>query len=397
MKRGTKIFSLLDVSIIILITSVIMYFLGSVLIYRHLGGVNYSIVDTDGELQEFISAYDELNNKYYDNLDKSALIEGAIKGMYGVVDDPYTTYLDTNNSNVLNDSLNGEYQGIGIRILTSEENTKIIEVFKDSPAEKAGIKVDDIIVRINGMDAIGKTGDDIVEMIKSSDGKNTEITVLRDNEEYTYKVDIANLFVPAIETKLLTRNDKNVGYIRLSVFNDTADVQFEEALTTLENSKISALIIDLRSNSGGYLHVASNIAEMFLEKGKIIYSLEDKESKTDYKDKTSEKRTYPIGIIINNGSASASEILAAALKYSYGASLHGTTSFGKGKVQEKTDLTNGTSIKYTTAKWLTPAGDCIDEIGLEPDEEIPFNSDNYNETNIYSDNQVVYTLQHLVD
>ena len=397
MKKRVKIFTFLDVAIIIVVTSFIMYFLGSVLLYRHLGGVNYSIIDTDGKLQEFISAYNELSSKYYDDLDKNDLINGAIKGMYGVVDDPYTTYLDNNNANNLNDSLSGEYKGIGIRILTTNESTKIVEVFSDSPAEKAGLKVNDIIVNINGEDTKDKTGDDVAAMIKRGKDNVANIIVERDGIEKSFKIDVTNLFVPVVTAKLLTRNNKNVGYISLSVFNDTADVQFAEALQTLENSKINALIIDLRGNTGGYLHVAENIAEMFIEKGKIIYSLEDKSGKTDYKDKTGEKRTYPIGVIINNGSASASEILASALKYSYGAKLYGTKSYGKGKVQEKTDLSNGTSIKYTTAKWLTPAGDCIDGLGLEPDGIVEFKYENYDENDIYSDNQVLYTLENLVD
>lgn len=397
MKKRTKMFSFLDVSIIIIVTSFVMYFLGSVLIYRHLGGINYSILDSDGRLNEFISAYNELSSKYYGELDKNELIEGAIKGMYGVVDDPYTTYLDSNNSSNLNESLNGEYKGIGIRILAANEGIKVVEVFNDSPAEKAGLKVNDIIIKINGEDVSDKTADDVVAMIKSSSDNGADIVVLRNNEEKNFKITIESLFVPAVRAKLLSRNGKNVGYIELSVFNDTADVQFEDALTTLENSKIEALIIDLRGNTGGYLHVASNIAEMFLEKGKLIYSLEDKNSKTDYRDKTGDKRTYPMGIIINGGSASASEILAASLKYSYGATLFGEKSYGKGKVQEKADLSNGTSIKYTTAKWLTPNGDCIDEIGLIPDKEVTFNSQNYDENDIYSDNQVLYTLENLVD
>ena len=183
--------------------------------------------------------------------------------------------------------------------------------------------------------------------------------------------------------------------ISLSVFNDTADIQFEKAISILENSSIEYLIIDLRGNSGGYLEVAKNIAEMFIEKDRIIYSLESKTSKTDYKDKTNEKRNYKIAVIINRNSASASEILAAALKYSYGAVLVGETSYGKGKVQERASLSNGNTVKYTSALWLTPKGDCIDGIGLIPDYPVAFDVSKYDSKDIYTDSQILYALNNL--
>jgi len=398
MKNQNKLFSFLDVTLIIVITSVIMYFLGGLLIYRHLGGINYSLLGEDENLQEFISAYNNLIDNYYDSIDKESIIEGAIDGMYSKIDDPYTTYLDTNNTTYLNESLSGKYLGVGIKItITEDEQVEIVEVFEDSPAKKSGIQVGDIITTVNNEDITGKTTAEIANMIKSEENSKVKITVNRNNESLTFEMTIDNLMVPAVETKLLVQNNHNAGYIKLSVFNDTADTQFASALSSLENSGMESLIIDLRGNTGGYLEVAKNIAEMFIEKGKVIYSLESKNSKTTYKDKTSEKRNYKIAVLINKSSASASEILAAALKYSYGATLIGETSYGKGKVQEKTSLTNGTTVKYTTAKWLTPNDDCIDGIGLTPDEIVAFNEEAYNLADIYSDSQIFYALNYLVD
>ena len=393
--KKMRIFTLLDVAIIVIATSCIMCFLGGILIYRHLGGINYTLLSGDENLQEFISAYNDLTENYYNDLNKSELIEGAINGMYSKVSDPYTNYLDDVNTTSLNDTLNGKYHGIAIRIDTSEEIIRINEVFDDSPASKAGLLKGDIITHVNGENINGKSTNEIISMIKK-ENNTVSITINRNGEIRTYSLTTSDVLTPVVTSELLVKDNHKVGYIYLSVFNDTADTQFEKALSKLESSGLESLIIDLRDNTGGYLEVAKNIAEMFLEKDRIIYSLENKTSKTDYKDKTNEKRNYKISIIINNGSASASEILAAALKYSYGASLVGETSYGKGKVQEKSSLSSGNTVKYTSALWLTPKGDCIDGIGLIPDYPAAFDNDTYEKGNIYTDSQIVYALNNLV-
>lgn len=395
--KNDKIFSFLDIIIIVFVTSIIMYFLGAILVYRHLGGVNYSVLAKDEKLKEFISAYSELTEKYYDSLDKSKLIDGAINGMYSKVDDPYTNYMDSKTTTYLNESLSGKYRGIGIRMMVQKDGSCLItEVFDDSPAKNAGLLAGDIITKVNGEDVKNKSGNEIAGLIKKGDN-SVSVSVSRGQSSYEYNMDIKELLNPVVSSKLLEKNDHKVGYLGLAVFNDTADTQFETALSSLENSGMESLIIDLRDNTGGYLDVANNIAEIFIEKDKIIYSLENKNSKSDYRDKTNEKRNYKVYILLNKSSASASEILAAALKYSYGANLVGEQSYGKGKVQERASLTNGNTVKYTTAKWLTPNGDCIDGIGLSPDYPVAFDQSQYVTDDIYSDSQVLYILNNLVD
>lgn len=396
MKKRRKIFSLLDVSIIVVVTSVVMFLLGATLIYKHLGGVNFSLLDEDVNLQEFIGAYNNLLDNYYDSLDKGKLIDGAIEGMYTIVGDPYTTYLDQYSSDSLNDSLNGRYDGIGITLSKDESgNMTIYSVFDDSPSSRAGLKAGDIIVSINGEDIAGKDASYVANLIQNS--SSVSINYLRGTSENTVVVEVESLMVPAVSSMVISSSGVRIGYIRLFVFNDTADIQITNHLSKLESQGIDALILDLRDNSGGYLQIAENIAESFLEKGKVIYSLESKSGNEIAKDDTNEKRTYPIAVVINNNSASAAEILAAALKYSYGATLVGNTSYGKGKVQEKSSLTNGTTIKYTTALWLTPNGDCIDEVGLVPDIEVDMVFDGYDQENITTDIQVMTALKSLVD
>lgn len=398
MKKKKRIFSFSDVVVVVVFTSIIMCFLGGILIYKHLGGINYSLLGEDANLQEFISAYNNLTEKYYDTLDKSSLIDGAIDGMYSKVGDPYTTYLDSEGTDTLNSSLSGEYEGIGVKVGTSDsDNVIITTVYEDTPAQRSGILVGDIITRVNDEDVSTKTSTEIADAIKKSPNKRVTLSVLRGEEELSFTMNIEKLYVPLVSYEILKHDDSNVGYISLSVFNDTADTQFANALNKLENAGIDSLIIDVRSNTGGYLQVAKNIAEMFLEKGKTIYSLESKDSKDNYLDETNEKRSYELAVLINGSSASASEILASALKYSYGAILVGEKSYGKGKVQEKATLSDGTTVKYTTAKWLTPNGNCIDGIGLTPDVSASLDIDTYNSLDISTDSQVKSALHSLVD
>ena len=201
-----------------------------------------------------------------------------------------------------------------------------------------------------------------------SDENSLELT--RNGESYTVKVKSEIIEKNIIVGELMEENNKKIGYINISSFTKNVDKQFEKVLNNLEEQEMESLIIDLRYNSGGYLDKTQNIASLFLEKNKLIYSLESKDGLEKVYDKTGEHRSYPIVVIINGASASASEVLAGALKDSYGAILVGQKSYGKGKVQQTMDLEDGGLIKYTTAKWLRPNGICIDEIGLEPDYEV---------------------------
>lgn len=394
MKKRQKVFSFLEVSIIVFVSSVIMCFLGAALIYKHLGGVNFSLLDEDENLKEFIGAYNNLVDNYYAQLDKKELINGAIAGMYEITGDPYTTYLDPHSTDSLDDSLVGTYKGIGIE-MTQQEDGKVLitKVFNDTPAAKAGLQVGDLITKVGDRDfAIGNIKT-LTKLIVSGD--EVELTYIRGETEDKVKVSAVEMMKPAVESQLFSKNGKNVGYLKLEVFSDTADIQFGNELSKLESQGIDSLILDLRSNSGGYLQVAENIAEIFLEKGKVIYSLKNKNSTKSTKDETSEKRDYSIVVLMNNGSASASEILAAALKYSYGATLVGDTSYGKGKVQEKTNLSSGDGLKYTTAEWLTPQGNCIDGEGLTPDIKVSLDRENYNYLDVYTDTQFTKALEYL--
>lgn len=395
-KSDKKVFSFKDVSLIIVACSLIMCFLGATLVYKHLGGINFALLGNDDYLKEFISAYNGLVEKYYDSLDTKTLIDGAIKGMYATVGDPYTTYLDENSSSSLDDSLRGSYNGIGISVDSRDTSLglKVTDVYDDSPAFSKGIQVGDLILKINDVDTVGQDTTYLTDLIKK--GNQVKLAISRDGSTFEVSLKPSSIFVPVVTSQLIEKDGKKIGYLRLDIFNETADLQVSNHLNKLEKNGLDGLIFDLRDNTGGYLKVAQNIAEMFLEKGKTIYSLEGKESKETVQDSTNEKRNYSINVVVNKNSASASEILAGALKYSYGASLVGNTTFGKGKVQERASLSDGTTVKYTTAKWLTPAGTCVDGIGLAPNIEVDLNYDELDQENIYTDSQIITALNNLV-
>lgn len=366
--RKTK-FELWEVIAITLFSSLVMSFCTGYLVYRS----SYKrVVSGNGDeyLAELYKAYDEIKSNYYSTVDLGSLVDAGIKGMFSYLGDPYTTYLDKDETDSLSNSLSGTYQGIGIMISVNSNDNKIVisKVYDNTPAMSAGLQVGDVIVNVNDKDVTTMEYKDVTALIKSSN--EVKIVVDRDGNKIEYKLNTAKLNTPSVDEKIIDGNNGvKIGYLSISKFNETAYEQFNDKLNKIETSGIDSLIIDLRNNTGGYLSAATKISELFLEKGKTIYSLnEQTATKTTY-DETDEKRSYKVYILVNGNSASASEILAAALHDSYGAKLVGTTTYGKGKVQKTNKLSDGTMYKYTSAKWLTPNGICIDGVGLTPDIE----------------------------
>lgn len=369
--KNTK-FELWEVIAITLFSSLVMSFCTGYLVYKGYGCNKYN--GDDEYLANFYKSYEEIVDNYYSSVDKSALIDAGIKGMLNYLGDPYTTYLDKNGTDSLKESLSGTYEGIGVAItLNSEKEVVVSKVYENTPAEKAGVKEGDIILSINGESLEEKTTTDAVEIIKGLE--DIVLICRRDNESVEIKLNKATLNVPSVNTKIEEINNKKIGYMYVSKFNQTVYDQFVDALEKLEKDNIDGLVIDLRDNTGGYLAAATKMAKLFLENGKVIYSLNEKNGSTVTKDDTDEARTYPVYALVNGNTASASEILAAALRDSYGAKLVGSTTYGKGKVQKTSTLSDGTMYKYTSAKWLTPNGVCIDEVGLKPDIEIDASAD----------------------
>ena len=358
-------FSLGATIIIIVVTAIITSIATSLILYsgyKSKLGITYDKLSNDKDLREFLDVYSDITGDYYEKVDKKAMLKKAIEAMTEYLGDKYTTYMTEDEKRILENQLNGKYTGIGVLI---KENV-IKQVFDDSPAAKSGVQVGDKIIKVDGQSVTDKSASEIVNLIKSNEKQST-ITFLRAGKEIEKTIEFSSLDTPYVTYE---KFDGDIGYIYISSFSSTLGKQVKSALTALEKDNIDSLIIDLRDNTGGYLSAATDVASLFLDKGKIIYSLTDSKGDTVFKDQTHESKSYPIIVLINENTASAAEILAAALKDSYGAQLVGEKTYGKGKVQQTKKLEDGSMVKYTSAKWFTPKGVCVDEKGIEPDYKV---------------------------
>lgn len=350
-------------------------------------GKNYLAVTKD--LKKVVDTYYAIVDNYYGELDRDKLIDGAVEGMISSVGDTFTSYSDTDSTSSFDETINGSYEGIGCTVATLEDGTiSVIDMFENSPSYKAGLKVGDIILKVDGESYEGKNSNDISNYIKNSGKSKIVLTVKRDNEEKDISINLSKVEIPHVSGKVIEQDNKKIGYIKISLFASNSYKQFKNKLDELEKSNIDDLIIDVRDNSGGYLSSVTDICNLFLDKGKVIYQLEDSKGKVKKKDTTKEKRKYDIVVLINGGSASASEILASAIKESYGGDIVGTNSYGKGTVQQTKKLLDGSMIKYTTQKWLTPDGNSINEVGVTPTKVVELNEEYFNNPTTENDNQL---------
>ncbi len=385
--KNSKGFNLISVIIIICITSVVSAVTAGIIVTNNYN-LSYSDLSNDKELTDFIKAYSNIVNNYYEDVDKEKMLDSALNAMLNYLGDNYTTYLTDEQRKALEESLQGTYQGIGVEI---NKDRVITKVTKNGPAEAAGLQAGDKFMSIDGTKLNDTDGNAVGLLIRGTDKKAVDIVVDRNGEELTFNVKIGTIEEPAI---VYGMQENNIGYIQISKFSRPLTSQMENALKELEANGMEKLIIDLRNNTGGYLDSAETTASLFLKKGKLIYSLEDKNSKEDYYDQTETSRDYPIVVLINNNSASSAEILAAALKDSYGAVLVGQTSYGKGKVQQTYDMKDGSMAKFTSARWLRPTGDCIDKKGIKPDFEVAQTTQtDENGEEIIIDTQLVKALE----
>lgn len=377
--NGIQGFKLYEVIIITIITGILCSIATGFIFYKKYETsaiASYENLSNNKNVNEFLQVYASIIKEYYQDVNEEELVDSAINAMFSYLGDNYSEHLSKDETSSLLEQLAGEYQGIGVEIY---QDKIIYNVFDDSPAKEAGLQKGDKIIKVNNEDVSEKDNSYVATKIKNENDK-VEITVLRNNEEKKVTVKKDKLYIPSVTSKVIEEENKKIGYIDITTFSNTTSKQVKKALLSLENDNIDSLVIDVRNNAGGYLISAKEIANMFLEKEKIIYSLQEKDKTQTYKDTTSEKRDYPVVVLINEYSASASEILTSALKESYNATLVGKKSYGKGKVQQTLNLEDGSMAKYTTAKWLTPNGKCIDGVGITPDYEIDLDVDENNQT-----------------
>lgn len=361
--------------------------------------IDYNNIEISDELQNFIDNYNNILNNYYENLDEEELLNAALRGMLSLLDDPYSTYMEEDEYNNMNIILNGGYKGLGVSITKNDmETITVTYVFDNSPAAKAGIKIGDIIKSVNGIDTKELTTQDFSEMIINGEENEFNLVINRNNEDTDFVVKRDEIIIDSVTSKVFNKGDKKIGYIDISSFSMNTSQQFEKNLKLLEKQKIDSLIIDVRSNTGGHLTAVENILSLLLDSSHVIYQLEQNNKKIKIYSTGSETIKYPIVVLSNDMSASASEILIGSLKDNLDAKIIGTKSYGKGTVQELSNLSNGDQYKITTKKWLTPNGDWVNDTkGIEPDINIELSEDYINNPTDENDNQLQRALEYFVN
>ena len=355
------------------------------------GGRNYFKLSK--HMDKFYDVYDVITSNYYGNVEEDKLIEAAINGMVSSVGDVYTSYNDAVTTDEFDQMVSGTYEGIGCTILQTENEVKVVEVYKNSPADKAGILSNDIIKSVDGKDANELGTQNIANYIKTEAEGEIKLVIIRDGDEKTFTLERDKVEIPTVSKEIYEKNDKKIGYIDISIFSSVTAKQFKKALLELEEDGIQALVIDVRNNNGGYLSSVTDITSLLLPRNRAIYQIQVNNKKKVTKDKTIDKREYPIAVLTNGGSASASEILAGAIKESYNGYIVGTKTFGKGTVQQVKKLKDGSMIKYTVENWLTPNGNWINEKGIEPTHEIALDEAYIESPSSDTDNQLQKALE----
>jgi len=324
----------------------------------------------------FWDAWSKIHEKYVspDKLDAQKMIYGAISGMINSIGDPYTTFFDPPQAKNFLDDVSGSFEGIGIEIGVKKGQLQVISPLEGTPAKIAGLRSGDKIVKINNNVTTDFSIEEAVKLIKGPKGTEVTLTIFREGWQNTkdFKIKRAVIKIPSLKWEIISDN-KDIAYIRIYQFSEISYYDFQKAANEILNSQAKKIILDLRDNPGGYLEVSQDIAGWFLEKGQIVVTEDFKQKRDNIVFKTqgnSKLFKYPMAVLINQGSASASEILAAALKENRGVKLIGQTSYGKGSVQELEYFRDKSSLKITVANWLTPDGNQISGVGIKPDIEI---------------------------
>jgi carboxyl-terminal processing protease len=334
---------------------------------------NEKVVTVGTERSEFTklyTAFDTLKGEYFKDLDQKALINGAIDGMVKALDDPYTDYMSVEEAESFHSSISSSFEGIGAEIQEKDGHILIVSPIKGSPAEKAGLKPNDIIMSVDGKSLQGMTSTEAVTIIRGKKGTKVELTIQRPGSDAPLNVPIVRDEIP-IETVYGEMVEDGIAKVQITSFSTNTSKDLVVMLNDLQKQGMKGLVLDLRQNPGGLLDEAISISSMFVPKGELILKVEDRNGKVkEYPSQNDGDPDFPLVVLIDKGSASASEILAAAVKESAGVSLVGEKSFGKGTVQTAKDFQDGSNLKLTTAKWLTPKGNWIHKKGIAPDFEV---------------------------
>lgn len=319
-----------------------------------------------GEYKKLAILEKSIENDFYKKVDKEELINGALKGMFEATGDQYSQYYTKSEFEKLMEQTSGTFVGIGVVISPVEDENLITVVapMEGSPAEKSGIKPGDKILKVNGEDVSSKQMDKALTLIKGKEGTTVNITIKRNNQVLDFDVKREKIINKTIEYKVI---DDNIGYVKIYSFDEHTYKDFTKALDKLEAKNIKGLVIDLRDNPGGLLNICEDIADEILDQDQVIVSVKNnKEKSKEYVSDNKKQLDLPIALLINSGSASASEILTGAIVDNGKGIAVGTTTFGKGLVQTVRQMRDGTGFKLTTAQYYTPSGAYINGKGIKP-------------------------------
>ena len=358
---------------------------------------NQKVISSENEIYEKIDVFGEvlekINKEYVDEINQSDSMDSAINGLLQSLD-PYSGYMSPEIFNEMQTETSGEFGGLGIEVTMESGVVKVISPIDDTPASKAGIKAGDYIVKINDTQVQGKSLSEAVELMRGPVGSSIELTIRRRGEKkaLTFNVTREIIQIKSVKAELL---EKNIGYIRLTSFNENSAGQIKKAINKFEKNKnLKSYILDLRNNPGGLLSQAIKISDFFLDNGEIVStkSRQQSENRKWFAKKGDLTKGKTILVLINYGSASASEIVAGALKDHKRAILIGENSYGKGSVQSIIPLKNKGAIRLTVAKYYLPSGKSISEVGVSPDIEIDEESDDF-KIRTETDNQLNYAIK----
>lgn len=325
--------------------------------------------ETVKSMEKLLSLKEYIKGYYVEGAEDNKLIEGAIKGMFESLGDPYSVYMTKDEFKNFNESTKGSYGGIGVIVTRSEDGyVTVVAPIEDTPGERAGLKTNDKIIKVDDKDVIGIDLEAAVSMMKGKKGTQVTLTVMRDNikEPQVFNITREEIILKTVKSNMM---DNNIGYIRISMFDEDTGSEFKKALSALKEKNMKGFILDLRQNPGGFINQCVEVADELLDEGLIVYTEDKAKNREDYKSKSG-KLSVPFVVLIDEGSASASEIVSGAIKDRKAGLLIGTKSFGKGLVQSIEQLKDGSGMKLTTQKYYTPNGISINKVGIQPDIEV---------------------------
>lgn len=328
------------------------------------------VISERKEFEKLYTAFDTITKGYYKEVDENKLVNGAINGMIESLDDPYSDYMNEDEAASFHQSISSSFEGIGAEIQERDGFIVIVSPLKGSPAEKAGIKPEDKVLTVDGKSLQGMSSQEAVMLIKGEKGTKVELEIERPGVESPLKITIVRDTIP-LETVYGEMIDEGIAKIQITSFSENTSKELIEKLNELQNQGMKGLVLDLRQNPGGLLDQAIAISSLFVPEGDILFQIEDRDGNVEkINSNNKDNPSLPLVVVIDKGSASASEILAAAVSESADVPLIGEKSFGKGTVQRAQDFEDGSNIKFTTEKWLTPKGNWIHEKGITPNYEV---------------------------